>query len=70
MRLPGSKAKLQQRSINLALSHRGITAIRAVDAEAADTILKTAIPMRGRMIHGSNGKLDSQLYDKDGQVRV
>jgi hypothetical protein len=26
--------------------------------------------MRGRMIHDKQGKLDSQLYDMDGQVGV
>jgi len=25
--------------------------------------------MHGRMIHNLSGKLDSQLYDRDGQVR-
>jgi kynurenine 3-monooxygenase len=31
--------------------------------------MQAVIPMRGRMIHKMNGELDSQLYDKDGQVR-
>ncbi|KAJ7582889.1 FAD/NAD-binding domain-containing protein [Mycena floridula] len=67
IRLPESKAAIQQRSINLAISHRGIAAIRAVDSSAADRFLQTVIPMRGRMIHLDNGHLDSQLYDRDGQ---
>lgn len=67
-RLPSSKAAALLRSINLAISSRGIAAIHAIDPAAADRFMQTVIPMRGRMIHHSNGKLDSQLYDRDGQV--
>jgi len=69
LRLPSSKAAVQQRSINLAVSSRGIAALRAVDPAIGQRFLQTAIPMRGRMIHDVNGKQQSQLYDKDGQVR-
>jgi kynurenine 3-monooxygenase len=71
MRAPGARAASQQRSINLALSARGITALQAVlgHAVAAD-VLKDAIPMRGRMIHDSRGRLESQAYDRHGQVRA
>lgn len=68
MRLPASKAAAQQRSINLAISSRGITALQAVLGPAAtDNFLQTVIPMRGRMIHHVDGKLDSQVYDRHGQ---
>lgn len=67
MRMPSAKAFAQQRSINLAISSRGIAALESIDPESALQFLKTAIPMRGRMIHLKNGKLNSQLYDKDGQ---
>ncbi|KIK08716.1 hypothetical protein K443DRAFT_84347 [Laccaria amethystina LaAM-08-1] len=67
LRLPSSKAAAQQRSINLAISHRGIAAMGAVDPAAAQAFLQTAIPMYGRMIHKQTGELDSQLYDRDGQ---
>lgn len=70
MRIPSSKAASQQRSINLAISHRGIAALEAVNPAAAQRFLKDAIPMRGRMIHTLSGKLDSQKYDRDGQVRI
>lgn len=70
MRLPSSKATAQRRSINLAISHRGIAAIQAVDPSAAQRFLQTVIPMRGRMIHHLNGQLDSQLYDRDGAVSI
>jgi kynurenine 3-monooxygenase len=69
MRLPEHKANLAQRSINLAMSSRGITALHAIDPEIAERFLKAVIPMRGRMIHPTEGKPESQLYDLNGQVR-
>ena len=68
MRLPASREAAQQRSINLAISSRGIAAMQAIDPAAASRFLDSVIPMHGRMIHDSNGNLDSQLYDRDGQV--
>jgi hypothetical protein len=68
MRLPSSQAAAQQRSINLAVSSRGIAAIQAIDPVAASRFLDNVIPMRGRMIHDSSGNLDSQPYDRNGQV--
>ncbi|KAJ7580938.1 FAD/NAD-P-binding domain-containing protein [Mycena floridula] len=71
MRLPEAKAALQQRSINLTISHRGIAAIQSVlDVSAADRFLQKVIPMRGRMIHFENGRLDSQLYDDDKECSI
>ena len=49
------------RSINLALSHRGRTALRAVGLE--EQILQEAVPMRGRAVHLENGSLAFQHYD-------
>ena len=68
MRLPSSKAAAQQRSINLAISARGLAAIQTIDPAAAERFLSTVIPMRGRMIHDAQGRLQSQPYDRDGQV--
>lgn len=68
LRLPSSKAASQQRSINLAISHRGLAALEAIDAATVQKFMQDAIPMRGRMIHSQSGLLDSQLYDRDGQV--
>ena len=48
------------RSINLALSHRGIEALK--QASVFDRVQPHLIPMRGRMIHGESGKLDFQPY--------
>lgn len=68
MRLPESKGQFAQRSINLAISSRGIAALHAVDPKLAERFLETVIPMRGRMIHTVEGKPESQLYDSNGQV--
>jgi kynurenine 3-monooxygenase len=51
------------RSINLAVSTRGLHALRLVSLE--DDILAQAIPLRGRMIHGLDGGLRFQPYDRD-----
>ena len=51
------------RSINLALSTRGIHALEQLGI--ADEVLKHAIPMRGRMIHDKSGNLHFAPYDRD-----
>src|SRR5947209_3420322 len=51
------------RSINLALSTRGIHALEQIGI--ADEVLKHAIPMRGRMIHKKSGALHFAPYDVD-----
>jgi kynurenine 3-monooxygenase len=53
------------RSINLALSHRGLNALNQVGLQ--ERILENVIPMRGRMIH-ANKKLSSQPYGVYGEV--
>lgn len=60
---PREGAMSSGRSINLAISERGIQALRGVGL--ADEVLKAATPMRGRMIHDSHGHLTFQPYDKD-----
>src|SRR6476469_5799216 len=51
------------RSINLALSTRGIHALEQLGL--ADEVLKHAIPMPGRMIHDKSGDLHFSHYDRD-----
>src|SRR5437764_1354659 len=51
------------RSINLALSTRGIYALEQL--AIADEVLRHAIPMRGRMIHDKSGALHFSPYDRD-----
>ena len=51
------------RSINLAISTRGIHALKQIGI--ADEALRNAIPMRGRMIHDKSGALHFAPYDVD-----
>jgi kynurenine 3-monooxygenase len=53
------------RSINLALSTRGLVALEHVGL--ADVIRKNAIPMKGRMMHDVAGHLSFLPYGKEGQ---
>lgn len=53
------------RSINLALSDRGLLALEKVGL--ADEIKKIAIPMHGRYIHNLDGSTGFQPYGKEGQ---
>jgi kynurenine 3-monooxygenase len=48
------------RSINLAISTRGIESLAEVGL--ADAVLRTAVPMRGRMMHSPRGELAFQPY--------
>lgn len=54
------------RSINLALSTRGIDALKRVGLD--QVVLDRAIPMAGRMMHDEKGNLAYQPYGKDGQA--
>ena len=51
------------RSINLAISTRGIHALKKIGI--ADEALRNAIPMPGRMIHDKSGALHFAPYDVD-----
>ena len=53
----------QGRSINLAISERGLDALHRVGL--AERVLAGALPMRGRMIHPVAGPLDLQHYSAD-----
>lgn len=76
--MQSTNASSHGRSINLAISTRGLTGLRAVAAAAAKTehgeaqgldqmVLEGAVPMRARMIHTPNGSLDSQPYSTTGE---
>src|SRR5437762_13852997 len=56
------------RSINLALSTRGIHALEQIGI--ADEVLRHAIPMRGRMIHDKSGGLHFAPYDVDPNKHI
>ena len=56
------------RSINLALSTRGIHALEQLGI--AGEVLQHAIPMRGRMIHDKSGELHFSPYDRDPNKHI
>ena len=61
------------KSINLALSERGINSMKQSNCDGLlDDVFKKTIPMHGRMIHGQrkNGKFfqEPQNYDAHGRV--
>ena len=63
------------KSINLALSERGLSGLRGSgNSELAKSIVDETIPMYGRMIHGRNITGDiyeqSQAYDINGKVSI
>jgi kynurenine 3-monooxygenase len=56
------------RSINLAISERGIDALRRIGL--AQTVLSAALPMPGRMMHAQDGTLSFQPYSADGRRAI
>jgi kynurenine 3-monooxygenase len=56
------------RSINLALSTRGIHALEQLGI--AEEVLRHAIPMPGRMIHDKSGELHFSPYDRDPRKHI
>ncbi|KAL4942040.1 hypothetical protein BDV06DRAFT_222539 [Aspergillus oleicola] len=71
LRVPGTVPLNFTKSINLSLSHRGITAIEGSNrGSAIQEILREVVPLYGRMIHGrDNGRLweAPQAYDVHGR---
>ncbi|MEO1253343.1 MAG: NAD(P)/FAD-dependent oxidoreductase [Bacteroidota bacterium] len=62
---PRKSGATDGRSINLALSHRGIQPLQ--HAGVYEKIKPYLIPMKGRMMHDEKGKLTYQPYGKEGQ---
>jgi kynurenine 3-monooxygenase len=56
------------RSINLAISERGLDALRRIDLDRR--VMAGALPMRGRMIHAVSGELDFQPYSLSGDRAI
>ncbi len=62
---PRGASHQEGRSINLALSHRGIRALK--EAGVFQKIERSLIPMHGRKMHDVSGELTFQPYGKEGQ---
>ncbi|MFF0264348.1 FAD-dependent oxidoreductase [Kribbella sp. NPDC004536] len=56
------------RSINLAISERGLDALRRIGL--VDQVMADALPMKGRMIHPVTGELDFQAYSVSGERAI
>ncbi|WP_250036386.1 FAD-dependent oxidoreductase [Paractinoplanes maris] len=56
------------RSINLALSERGLDALRRIGLD--EQVLKDALPMRGRMVHPLGGGTNFQPYSISGDRAI
>ncbi|WP_406051796.1 FAD-dependent oxidoreductase [Kribbella sp. NBC_00889] len=56
------------RSINLAISERGLDALRRIGL--VDQVMADALPMKGRMIHPVSGPLDFQAYSAGGDRAI
>nr|CAG8560185.1 2318_t:CDS:2 [Entrophospora candida] len=67
VRIPENKNNVINKSINLALSTRGLSALAEVGSDFVKKVLDSGLPMKGRMIHvdgnGNNTKLVSNIYD-------
>lgn len=69
-----TRGSTRARSINLALSPRGIEALRSVSHELVEKVLEEGIEMRGRMLHtqgdGDEVRLQAQDYGfpEEGEV--
>ncbi|KAJ2450859.1 kynurenine 3-monooxygenase, mitochondrial precursor [Coemansia sp. RSA 2336] len=67
IRLPEHSNLAEHRSINLAISERGFSALRRLDPELEARVKESVIPMHGRMIHSLDGKQAAQAYDVFGK---
>ncbi|MFI7064069.1 FAD-dependent oxidoreductase [Kribbella sp. NPDC050124] len=65
---PRTGAAERGRSINLAISERGLDALRRIGL--VDQVMADALPMKGRMIHPVDGPLDFQQYSADGDRAI
>lgn len=63
---PRASKTQEGRSINLAISVRGLIALKEIGI--AEEALKIAIPMQGRMIHAIDGKTTFQPYNEKGDA--
>ncbi|KAK9765101.1 kynurenine 3-monooxygenase, mitochondrial precursor [Basidiobolus ranarum] len=66
-RIPENASNQESRSINLALSSRGILSLEGLKMGIEKEILSYAIPMKGRMIHSLDGTQTSQAYSVNGE---
>lgn len=61
------KKQERQRSINLALSTRGLTALRRAGMAIQTIVTSQAVPMHGRCVHSESGTTSIHPYGQPGQ---
>lgn len=59
-----------KRSINLAISARGLAALDAIDPALASSVSSKWVPMYGRMIHTPSSEMQSVLYGTTGSESI
>jgi kynurenine 3-monooxygenase len=64
---PRQSQRNEGRSINLALSHRGLKALEAADDQLPKRVLAEAVPMYGRQMHDEQGHLSFQPYSSTNE---
>ena len=67
-RASGKNGGTRLRSINLALSMRGLTALDRIAPDVAERLRQIGVPMRGRAIHPKTGNVVLQPYGRTGQA--
>ncbi|KAJ1818349.1 kynurenine 3-monooxygenase, mitochondrial precursor, partial [Coemansia sp. RSA 2598] len=67
IRLSENAHLVEHRSINLAISERGFSALRKLDPDLELAVKALVVPMHGRMIHSRSGEQISQAYDVFGR---
>jgi kynurenine 3-monooxygenase len=65
---PRSGASERGRSINLALSERGLDALRRINL--VESVMEPALPMYRRIMHQPNGAITEQPYSSDGKRSI
>jgi kynurenine 3-monooxygenase len=64
---PCTQHQIGNRSINLALSHRGITAIASIAPDLAKQVIQHSVPMYGRTIHTGAEEVFFQAYGLENE---
>ncbi|TFK52818.1 FAD/NAD(P)-binding domain-containing protein [Heliocybe sulcata] len=63
-----SQAIDQNRTINLALSNRGIRTFEEIDPKMTAELIRQSVPLYGRTIHKRNGATEYQAYGPHGEA--
>ncbi|OMJ29664.1 Kynurenine 3-monooxygenase [Smittium culicis] len=65
---PDNAGKRNHRSINLAISTRGLSSINRLSPDVEKKVMDIVLPMYGRMIHSLDGSTNAQAYSILGKA--